>query len=173
MAIHGRRAQGFLREILADASSEEFSRRLDPRHGDHPPAIPKAGEITPEIVDRRWEILGDPSEIRRALLDPQTLEQMAGYGRNIENFIGTVNVPLGIAGPLRVNGLFAHGDFYVPLATTEAALPDLRTPSTLPFDRKPALSFLCAEGIPSGISLGCFITDTRQPQNTNIMGMVL
>src|SRR5204862_7541677 len=24
--------------------------------------------------------------------------------------------------PLRVNGLHAHGDFYVPLATTEAAL---------------------------------------------------
>src|SRR5258708_33994367 len=26
------------------------------------------------------------------------------------------------AGPTRVNGLFAHGDYYVPLATTEAAL---------------------------------------------------
>ena len=27
---------------------------------------------------------------------------------------------------------------------TEHPLPDLRTPSTLPFDRKPALSYLCA-----------------------------
>ena len=31
-------------------------------------------------------------------------------------------MPVGLAGPLRVNGLFAHGDYYVPLATTEAAL---------------------------------------------------
>lgn len=41
---------------------------------------------------------------------------------NIENFIGTVKVPVGIAGPVRVNGLHAEGDYFVPLATTEAAL---------------------------------------------------
>ena len=44
------------------------------------------------------------------------------YARNIENFIGTVRLPVGIAGPLRVNGTYAQGDYYVPLATTEAAL---------------------------------------------------
>jgi hydroxymethylglutaryl-CoA reductase (NADPH) len=47
---------------------------------------------------------------------------MERYHHNIENFIGTVKVPVGLAGPLRVNGLFAQGDFYIPLATTEAAL---------------------------------------------------
>jgi len=29
---------------------------------------------------------------------------------------------VGVAGPLRVNGEFAQGDFYIPLATTEGAL---------------------------------------------------
>ncbi len=41
---------------------------------------------------------------------------------NIENLVGAVEVPLGIAGPLRVNGTYAKGSFYVPLATTEGTL---------------------------------------------------
>ncbi|HEX6911538.1 MAG TPA: hydroxymethylglutaryl-CoA reductase, partial [Longimicrobium sp.] len=41
---------------------------------------------------------------------------------NCENFIGAAQVPLGIAGPLRVNGEHARGDFLVPLATSEGTL---------------------------------------------------
>ena len=41
---------------------------------------------------------------------------------NIEQFIGMTQIPTGVIGPLRVNGFHAHGDFYVPLATSEGAL---------------------------------------------------
>ena len=41
---------------------------------------------------------------------------------NVENPVGSVQMPLGIAGPLLVNGEHAQGTFYVPLATTEGAL---------------------------------------------------
>ncbi len=41
---------------------------------------------------------------------------------NIENFIGMAQVPIGLAGPILVNGTNATGDFYVPMATTEGAL---------------------------------------------------
>jgi hydroxymethylglutaryl-CoA reductase (NADPH) len=56
------------------------------------------------------------------LADPWTLEQIAAYQGHIENCVGTVKVPVGLAGPLRVNGRFASGDYYLPLATTEATL---------------------------------------------------
>src|SRR5262252_6722821 len=46
-------------------------------------------------------------------------EQMRG---NIENPIGSVQMPLGIAGPLLVTGEHAQGTFFVPMATTEGAL---------------------------------------------------
>ena len=41
---------------------------------------------------------------------------------NIENPIGAAQIPLGIAGPLLIDGMHARGTFYVPLATTEGAL---------------------------------------------------
>ncbi|SNQ62597.1 hydroxymethylglutaryl-CoA reductase (NADPH) [Candidatus Methanoperedens nitratireducens] len=41
---------------------------------------------------------------------------------NIENMIGAVQVPLGVAGPLQVKGEYANGNYYIPLATTEGAL---------------------------------------------------
>ncbi|AXI03386.1 hydroxymethylglutaryl-CoA reductase [Aquirhabdus parva] len=41
---------------------------------------------------------------------------------NIEGFSGIVQVPMGFAGPLLVNGEHAQGEFYVPMATTEGTL---------------------------------------------------
>ncbi len=43
-------------------------------------------------------------------------------GRNIENPIGAVQIPLGVAGPLKIVGEHISGEFYIPLATTEGAL---------------------------------------------------
>src|SRR5450631_2249286 len=46
----------------------------------------------------------------------------AAVAGNVEHFIGVAQVPIGLAGPLRVNGEHATGDFYVPLATAEGTL---------------------------------------------------
>ena len=41
---------------------------------------------------------------------------------NIENLVGTVEVPMGVAGPVPVAGGEREDDYYLPLATTEGAL---------------------------------------------------
>ena len=41
---------------------------------------------------------------------------------NIENFIGVAQIPIGLAGPLLVDGEHAQGEYYVPMATTEGTL---------------------------------------------------
>jgi hydroxymethylglutaryl-CoA reductase (NADPH) len=43
-------------------------------------------------------------------------------GGNIEHFVGVAQVPLGVAGPLLVDGEHAQGEFYVPMATAEGTL---------------------------------------------------
>jgi hydroxymethylglutaryl-CoA reductase (NADPH) len=89
---------------------------------------------------RRRKIPRDPesdytpgaAEARRAFLRGQTgvgLEHVSRYSfdpsvlpGNIEHFTGVAQVPIGVAGPLLVNGEYAQGEFYVPLATTEGTL---------------------------------------------------
>jgi hydroxymethylglutaryl-CoA reductase (NADPH) len=46
----------------------------------------------------------------------------AGTKGNIESFVGVAQVPIGLAGPIKVNGEHARGEFLVPLATTEGTL---------------------------------------------------
>ena len=82
--------------------------------------------------DQQNDYTREAAEQRRAFAMEHTgvrLEHVAHYSfdpgllpGNIENFTGVAQVPLGLAGPLRVNGEHAQGDFYVPLATTEGTL---------------------------------------------------
>ena len=41
---------------------------------------------------------------------------------NVEHFLGVAQVPIGLAGPLLVDGEHAQGEFWVPLATVEGTL---------------------------------------------------
>jgi hydroxymethylglutaryl-CoA reductase (NADPH) len=41
---------------------------------------------------------------------------------NCENFTGVAQIPLGFAGPILINGEYAKGEFFVPLATSEGTL---------------------------------------------------
>jgi hydroxymethylglutaryl-CoA reductase (NADPH) len=51
-----------------------------------------------------------------------TLDEGVASTRNNENMIGAAQVPIGIAGPIKINGSNFKNEFYIPLATTEGAL---------------------------------------------------
>lgn len=92
----------------------------------------KRGEISFHEIEKMLD--PDASiELRRTAvseLTGTTFDHISDYSmdienvtkRNIENMIGAIQVPLGVAGPLRIKGEYARGDYYIPLATTEGAL---------------------------------------------------
>jgi hydroxymethylglutaryl-CoA reductase (NADPH) len=117
-----RRAIGSLQSLLALHSPAELLERLRRKHGAAAQKVPSGSEITDHAIDARWRGLPMTDAARRELLGTQSLAQSQRYSANIENFIGTVKVPVGVIGPLRVNGTYAQQDYFVPLATTEATL---------------------------------------------------
>ena len=87
------------------------------------PRIPRDTEddYTPDMAADRREFLREQTgasleHVGAFSFDPGVLPG------NVENFSGVAQVPLGVAGPLRMNGEHAQGDFFVPLATTEGTL---------------------------------------------------
>lgn len=122
MASTEERIGKFLRRLLRDKSALAIAQSLVGDNKPLPPRVPGAGSVAPVALDRRWELLHQPEAVRQELLDPHTAAEAERYQNNIENLIGAVRVPVGLAGPLRMRGMFASGDYYVPLATTEAAL---------------------------------------------------
>lgn len=115
-------ARKHVQALAATLSPEEFAARLSPKKHDGPKRVPGSTQLDPEIIARRWALLTHAPEAQKQVADAATVEHHAAYAHNIENFIGTVKVPVGLVGPLRVNGVAAQGDYYLPLATTEAAL---------------------------------------------------
>jgi hydroxymethylglutaryl-CoA reductase (NADPH) len=82
--------------------------------------------------DRDDDYTPEAAAARRAFLRERTgaaLEHVGSYSfdphvlpGNVEHFTGVAQVPIGIAGPLLVEGEHAQGEFYVPLATAEGTL---------------------------------------------------
>jgi hydroxymethylglutaryl-CoA reductase (NADPH) len=72
-------------------------------------------------IGERHEYIAEKTGVDLEHVPEYSFEASRGEG-NIENFVGVAQVPLGVAGPVQVNGEHADGEFPVPLATTEGTL---------------------------------------------------
>jgi hydroxymethylglutaryl-CoA reductase (NADPH) len=88
-------------------------------------SVSRCGKLTPprgytaDDVERRRQWLvqraGAPVPPFR-LDDPEQLQGLC------ENQVGYIGIPLSVAGPLRIHGQYAQGEYYIPLCTLEGTL---------------------------------------------------
>jgi len=117
--------ENVLRRILEAKTPEEAAATLGPRlPADHPlPAsVPGKGSYSTDAARARQQFVADKGVDVRALTGEGSDLSAEDLRGNVENFLGYARMPIGLTGPLRINGTAANGDFYVPLATTEGAL---------------------------------------------------
>ncbi len=81
----------------------------------------KEDDYSADIIGKRLDFArsfsgADLQHVSKCSFDPPETKG------NIENFIGVAQIPIGLAGPIKINGEHAVGEFLVPLATTEGTL---------------------------------------------------
>lgn len=92
-----------------------------------------SGEIRLHEIEKYAEDANQATDIRRKFIEEKTNTQLEHIGKysidmtltaqkNIENQIGTIQVPVGVAGPVIINTEEETIETYVPMATTEGAL---------------------------------------------------
>lgn len=74
-----------------------------------------------DIIRERQEFIEEYSGVKLHHVKHHSFDPAVTRG-NIENFTGVAQIPMGFAGPLKVNGEHAKGEFLIPLCTSEGTL---------------------------------------------------
>ena len=88
-----------------------------------PKSIPRisGNNFQPEIIKERQDFIARETGVAIPHIAHSSIDHQSLIG-NIENPIGVTQMPLGLAGPILIDGEHAKGHFYVPMATTEGTL---------------------------------------------------
>lgn len=122
MTLSVERARAMKSHISRGEQNGERLEGLKPDFSSPPPPVPRSWDWSEDARQARIEFFAQKGKKLEHLTgslpepDPQELKG------SIEQFLGYTRIPTGVIGPLRIRGLHASGDFYVPLATSEGAL---------------------------------------------------
>jgi len=88
-----------------------------------PKSIPRVSgnNFDPDVIKARQDFIEAETGVAIPHLSNMSIDPATLAG-NIENPIGAGQIPIGLAGPLLMDGEHAKGWFYVPMATTEGTL---------------------------------------------------
>jgi hydroxymethylglutaryl-CoA reductase (NADPH) len=78
-------------------------------------------DYSPGIIRRRQKFVEQFTGAKLEHVTKFSFDPHIAQG-NCEHFTGVAQVPLGLAGPLKINGEHAQGEFLIPLATSEGTL---------------------------------------------------
>ena len=81
----------------------------------------KDNDYTTEAASARRDFIKEKTGVAMDHIGQYSTDPAAIAG-NCENFTGMIQMPLGLAGPVKINGEHAQGEFYIPMATTEGTL---------------------------------------------------
>ncbi len=125
MPIPRERAREIMDRQIGDRDPEALKRHLTTTStADRPlpPRVPQPFRWSEAAHEARLEFLRSRGLEVPHLAGVAAIPAPEFLRGNVEQYIGMAQVPVGLAGPLRINGLHANGDFYLPLATSEGAL---------------------------------------------------
>lgn len=91
--------------------------------GDSPLHVPRddADNYSNAIIARRRTLVSEATGAALRHVANYSFDPHLTRG-NCENFLGVAQVPIGLAGPLLLDGEHAKGEFLIPLATSEGSL---------------------------------------------------
>lgn len=88
------------------------------------PKIPRAAQddYSDEAAAARRAFVREQTGVDLHHVGKHSFDPSPTLPGNVEHFTGVAQIPIGLAGPVLVDGEHAQGEFYVPLATTEGTL---------------------------------------------------
>ena len=118
LSATGERAAALIWLLNRTPSGEEAATACRP---DQIARVPGRGIYTEQARIDRHEFIEEQTGESYPTIHSRTFQPDA-LTSNIENLVGSVEIPVGLAGPLHFRGNHAKGTFYAPMGTTEGAL---------------------------------------------------
>ncbi len=88
-------AKNFIKKLSADAPLATILARIQPTTDAAPQRAPTGN--TADAFTKRWEMVNLSDEAKSHLTHANSVNEMQIYTKNIENFFGTVKIPIGLA----------------------------------------------------------------------------